>query len=42
MASERLQRRMDRLPHEAKEAVSELNWEVVLARAQASLTIAPD
>ena len=39
MASERLQRQIDRLLDEAEEAIPRLDWEVVRARAQAVLAI---
>ncbi len=42
MATERLQRRIERLLDEAEEAVSELNWAVVRDRAQAVLGLDPD
>ena len=42
MPSERLQRQIDRLLDEADEAISQLNWEVVRARATAVLTIDPE
>ncbi len=42
MASDRLQRRIERLLDEAEEAVSRLDWEVVRDRAQAVLAFDPD
>ncbi len=42
MATERLQRRIERLLDEAEEAVSELNWTVVRDRAQSVLGLDPD
>ena len=41
MASERVQRRIDRLLDQIEEAVDQLDWEVVLARAHAVLAIDP-
>jgi len=37
MATERLQRRIEKLLDEAEEAVSDLNWSLVRDRAQAVL-----
>ena len=42
MASERFQRRIDRLLNQIEESVDQLNWEVVLERAQAVLAIDPE
>ena len=42
MATERLQRRIERLLDEAEEAVSGLSWAVVRDRAQAVLGLDPD
>lgn len=42
MASERIQRRIDRLLDEADEAVVDLNWAIVRDRAQAALTLDPE
>ena len=41
MASERIQRQIERLLDEAEEASAERNWEVVLDRAQHVLTFDP-
>ena len=42
MASERIQRQIDRLLDEAEEASSNQNWEAVRARAQHVLTFEPE
>ena len=42
MASERLNRHIDRLLNEAEEAISQLDWATVRARSQAVLTYDPD
>ena len=42
MASERTQRRIDSLLDEAEEAIAQLDWQVVQARAQAVLALDPD
>ena len=42
MASERLQRQIDRLLDEAEEAIPQLNWTVVRDRARAVLAIDPE
>ncbi len=42
MASERLNRQINRLLDEAEEAIARLDWETVRARAQAVLAIDPD
>ena len=42
MASDRLQRRLERLLDEAEEAITQLVWRVVHDRAQAVLAIDPD
>ena len=39
MASDRVQRRIDRLLDQIEEAVDQLDWEVVLERAQAVLAL---
>ena len=39
MASERIQRRIDRLLDQIEEAVDQLDWEVVRERAQAVLAL---
>ena len=41
MASERFQRRIDRLLDQVEEAVDQLDWEGVLSRAQAVLALDP-
>ena len=41
MASDRLQRRLERLLDEAEEAITELNWATVRDRANAVLAIDP-
>ena len=41
MASERVQRRIDRLLDQVEEAVDQLDWETVVARAQAVLALDP-
>ncbi len=41
MASERVQRQIERLLDEAEEAIAQLNWVVVRDRAQAVLAISP-
>ncbi len=42
MPSERIQRQIDRLLDEAEEGISQLDWEIVRARAEAVLTLVPD
>ena len=42
MASERVQRRIDRLLDQVEEAIDQLDWETVLARSQAVLALDPD
>ena len=42
MASERVQRQVDRLLDEAEEASVQENWELVLCRAKHALTFDPD
>ncbi len=42
MASDRLQRRLERLLDEAEEAITQLDWGVVHDRAQAVLAIDPE
>jgi len=42
MASDRLQRRLERLLDEAEEAITQLDWRVVHDRAQAVLAIDPE
>ena len=42
MASERSQRRIERLLDEADEAVIQLNWQVVRDRSLAVLALEPD
>ena len=42
MASERSQRRIERLLDEADEAVTRLDWETVSARVTAVLALEPD
>ena len=42
MATERVQRRIDRLLDQVEEAVDQLDWETVLSRAQAVLALDPD
>ena len=42
MASDRLQRRLERLLDEAEEAITQLDWNIVHDRAQAVLAIDPD
>ena len=42
MASERVQRRIDRLLDQVEVAVDQLDWETVVARAQAVLALDPD
>ncbi len=42
MASERVQRRIDRLLDQVEEAVDQLDWETVLSRAQAVMALDPD
>ena len=42
MTSDRLQRRLEGLLDEAEEAITQLDWAVVQARAQAVLEIDPE
>ena len=42
MASERVQRQIDRLLDEAEKAISRYDWEAVRQAAQAVLAISPD
>ena len=42
MASERLQRQIDRLLDEAEEAISRFDWDGLLQRAQAVLAMDPE
>ncbi|MFQ6029670.1 MAG: hypothetical protein ACE5Q6_19505 [Dehalococcoidia bacterium] len=42
MASERIQRQIDRLLDEAEEAMAQLNWEVVYQRSRAVLALESD
>ena len=41
MASERIQRRIDRLLDQVEEAVDQLDWETVFNRSQAVLALDP-
>ncbi len=42
MASQRLQRQIDRLLDEAEEAISRFDWDALLQRAQAVLAMDPE
>ena len=42
MASERLQRQIERLLDEAEEAISRFDWDALLQRAQAALAMDPE
>ena len=42
MASDRLQRQIERLLDEAEEAISRFDWEALLQRAQAVLAMDPE
>ena len=41
MANERTQRRIDSLPDDAEEAMSQLDWQVVQSRAQSVIALDP-